>query len=220
MRAMTIALGTVVLTTCAVSLAAQTALPPDVNAESLSRLPVVARDSLDADGKRVYDYIGGRGGAPPKTGPGGVSLHSPSTAEPIQMLNQALRRTVIGSKYFEISALVAAREFDQQYEWSGHEPAALRAGVDQAVIDAIKLDRDVAGMEEKSATIVLMGRQLFRGNHQLSLELWARAVRLFNPQGALEITIVMGDYAMAAVMLNAVNQQLPAGRPALLPARR
>jgi hypothetical protein len=75
-------------------------------------------------------------------------------------------------------------------------------------------------MEEKSATVVLMGRQLFRGNHQLSSELWAKAVRLFNTQGALEITIVMGDYAMAAVMLNAVNQQLPAGRPSLLPARR
>ena len=218
-----------VLTLFTTSLAGQTpatpsSLPPDINAESLSRLPVVARDSLDADGKRVYDYIGGRGGAPPKTGPGGVSLHSPTTAEPIQMLNQALRRTVIGSKYFEISALVAAREFDQQYEWSGHEPAAVRAGVDQAVIDAIKFDRDVAGMEgkieDKSATIVLMGRQLFRGNHQLSAELWAKAVRLFSPQGALEISVVMGDYAMAAVMLNAVNQQLPAGRPALLPVRR
>jgi 4-carboxymuconolactone decarboxylase len=170
----------------------------------------------------VYDYIGGRGGTPPKTGPGGVSLHSPSTAEPIQMLNQALRRTVIGSKYFEVSALVAAREFDQQYEWSGHEPAALRAGVDQAVIDAIKFDRDVAGLgekDEKSATIVLMGRQLFRGNHQLSAELWAKAVRLFNPQGALEISVVMGDYAMAAVMLTAVDQQLPPGREALLPIK-
>ncbi len=76
------------------------------------------------------------------------------------------------------------------------------------------------GLEEKSATVILMGRQLFRGNHQLNAELWARAVRLFGPQGALEISIVMGDYAMAAVMLNAVNQQLPPGRPALLPARR
>jgi hypothetical protein len=181
---------------------------------------VVARDGLDADGKRVYDYIAGRGGTPPKTGPGGVSLHSPAAAEAIQMLNQVLRKTIIGTKYFEISALVGAREFDQQYEWSGHEPAALRAGVDQAAIDAIKFDRDVAGLEEKSAAVILMGRQLFRGNHQLSTELWARAVRLFGPQGALEISIVMGDYAMAAVMLNAVNQQLPPGRPALLPARR
>ena len=218
---MRIALATVAVTMLAASLVAQSPAPSsEINAESLSRLPVVAREGLDADGKRVYDYIAGRGGTAPKTGPGGVSLHSPATAEAIQMLNQALRKTVLGTKYFEISALVGAREFDQQYEWSGHEPAALRAGVDQAAIDAIKFDRDVAGLEEKSATVILMGRQLFRGNHQLNAELWARAVRLFGPQGALEISIVMGDYAMAAVMLNAVNQQLPPGRPALLPARR
>jgi 4-carboxymuconolactone decarboxylase len=215
------ALAAVVLITFGALLAAQAlAPPPDINGESLSRLPVIARESLDADGKRVYDYIAGRGGTAPKTGPGGVSLHSPAAAEAIQMLNQALRKTVIGTKYFEISALVGAREFDQQYEWSGHEPAALRAGVDQTAIDAIKFDRDVAGLEEKSATVILMGRQLFRGNHQLNAELWAKAVRLFGPQGALEVSMVMGDYAMAAVMLNAVNQQLPPGRPALLPARR
>ena len=218
---MRMALATVAVTTLAASLVAQSPAPsPEINAESLSRLPVIARESLDADGKRVYDYIAGRGGTAPKTGPGGVSLHSPAAAEAIQMLNQALRKTIIGTKYFEISALVGAREFDQQYEWSGHEPAALRAGVDQTAIDAIKFDRDVAGLDEKSATVILMGRQLFRGNHQLNTELWARAVRLFGPQGALEISMVMGDYAMAAVMLNAVNQQLPPGRPALLPARR
>jgi 4-carboxymuconolactone decarboxylase len=222
---MRIVFAIVALTACAASAAAQSpaqspALPADIGADSLSRLPVVSRENLDADGKRIYDYIAGRGGTAPKTGPGGVSLYSPAAAEPIQMLNQVLRRTVVGTKYFEVSALVAAREFDQQYEWSGHEPSAVRAGVDQAVIDAIKLDRDVAGLEEKSATIVQMGRQLFRGNHQLSPELWARAVRLFNPQGAIEITMIMGDYAMAAVMLNAVNQQLPPGRPPLLPARR
>jgi 4-carboxymuconolactone decarboxylase len=212
---------TVALAASAVSLAAQSSeLPPDIDAKSLSRLPVVARDSLDADGQRVYDYIGGRGGVPPATGPGGVSLHSPAAAEAIQMLNQALRRSVIGRKYFEISALIGAREFDQQYEWSGHEPTALREGVDQAVIDAIKFDRDVAGLDEKSATIILMGRQLFRGSHQLTPELWASAVRLFGRQGALEVTMIMGDYAMAAVMLNAVNQQLPPGRPPRLPGRR
>ena len=60
----------------------------------------------------------------------------------------------------------------------------------------------------------------FRGNHQLNTELWAQAVKVFGPEGALESTIVKGDYTMDAVMLNAVNQQLPPGRPALLHARR
>ena len=116
LQLMKITLAAVASMMFAASLVAQSpALPSDINAESLSRLPVVARENLDADGKRIYDYIGGRGGAPPKTGPGGVSLHSPPAAEAIQMLNQALRKTVIGPKYFEISALIGAREFDQQY---------------------------------------------------------------------------------------------------------
>ncbi len=194
--------------------------PADIDPESLSRLPVVKRDGLDKEGQRIYDYIAGTGGTAPKTGPGGVSLHSPAAAEPIQMLNQALRRTVAGTKYFEIAALIAAREFNQQYEWSGHEPAALRAGVDPVVIDAIKFGRDVKGLDEKDATVILMGRQLFRGNHQLTSELWAKAVQFFGKQGVIEITLIMGDYAMAAILLNAVNQQLPPERKALLPLEK
>jgi 4-carboxymuconolactone decarboxylase len=217
---MRFALSTLVILFFAATLAAQTPnLSKDIDPESLSRLPVVKRDDLDENGKRIYDYIAGRNGAAPKTGPGGVSLHSPGAAEPIQMLNQVLRRTVVGTKYFEISALFAAREFDQQYEWSGHEPSALRAGVDQTVIDAIKYDRDVNGLDEKDATIIMMGRQLFRGNHQLTSDVWAKAVRLFGAQGALEIPMIMGDYAMAAIFLNAVNQQLPPERKPLLPSR-
>jgi len=215
---MRIALGAVVSLLLAAAVFAQSSkLPADIDPESLSRLPVVQRDKLDENGKRIYDYIAGGRGSAPKTGPAAVSLHSPAAAEPIQMLNQALRRTVVGAKYFEISALIAAREFDQQYEWSGHEPSALRAGVDQAVIDAIKYNRDVKGLDDKDATVILMGRQLFRGNHQLSSELWAKAVRLFGDQGALEITMIMADYAMAAIFLNAVNQQLPPERQPLLP---
>jgi hypothetical protein len=71
-----------------------------------------------------------------------------------------LRTTVVGSRFFELSALIAAREFDQQYEWSGHEPAALRAGLEQAVIDVVKHDRDVSGLSEKDATVIAADQQL------------------------------------------------------------
>ena len=59
--------------------------------------------------------------------------------------------------YFELSALLAAREFDQQYEWSGHEPAAVRAGLEPSVIDVVKFNRDVAGLPEKDATVIRLG---------------------------------------------------------------
>ena len=218
---MRIALVASLLVTFAVMFVAQVAnRPADIDSESLNRLPVVKRDTLDENGKRIYDYIAGPSGNAPKTGPGGVTLHSPVVAEGFQMVNQALRKSPIGQQYFEICALIGAWEFDQQYEWSGHEPGAVRAGVSQNVIDAIKFNRGVEGLGEKEATLILMGRQLFRGNHQLNSDLWAKAVKLFGKQGALDATMTMGDYAMAAVLLNAVNQQLPPARKALLPIRK
>ena len=201
-----------------VVLGAQSApMPADIHPESLSRLAPLQRDSLDADGKRVWDYIAGARGMG-KTGPGAISMYSPKAAEPIQMLNQYLRTTVVGSRYFELSALIAAREFDQQYEWSGHEPAGLRAGLEQSVIDVVKFNKDVAGLSEKDSTVIRLGRALFR-DHKVSSEVWAKTVELFGRQGALEIATIMGDYAMAAVMLTAVDQRLPPDRKPLLPIK-
>jgi len=206
------------LTAASTALAvAQSKLPPDIHPTSFSRLPPLDRAALDDDGRRVWDYIAGERGMPP-TGPGPVSMYSPGAAKPIQELNQYLRKTVVGPRFFELSALVAAREFDQEYEWSGHEPAGRRAGLDQATIDAVKFNRDVAGLPEKDATVIRLGRALFR-QHKVSPNLWAKTVELFGKQGAVEISVIMGDYAMAAVMLTAADQQLPPGREALLPIK-
>jgi 4-carboxymuconolactone decarboxylase len=199
-------------------LGAQTQLPADIHPQSLSRLPPLQRNGLNDEGKRIWDYLAGARGAMPPTGPAPVSMYSPKAAEPIHALNQYLRTTVVGPRFFELSALIAAREFDQQYEWSGHEPAALRAGLEQTVIDVVKFNRDLTGLPEKDATVIRLGRALFR-EHKVSSELWAKTVALFGAQGAVEITAIMGDYAMAAVMLTAVDQRLPPERKPLLPAR-
>jgi 4-carboxymuconolactone decarboxylase len=95
----------------------------------------------------------------------------------------------------------------------------VRAGLDQAVIDAVKFNRDVAGLPEKEAAVIRLGRALFR-DHKVSPELWAKTVEFFGPQGAVEIVATMGDYAMVGFMLTAVDQQLPPDRKPLLPPRR
>jgi len=196
----------------------QSGLPADVLPDSLSRLPLVKRADLDENGKRVYDKVGGANRTTPLIGPAGISLYSPKAAEPIHELNQYLRTSVIGSRYFELCALVAAREFDQQYEWTGHETAALRAGVEPSLIDVIKYNKDVTGLAEKDSTVIRVGRALFR-DHKVSPALFAKTVELFGRQGALEISAIMGDYAMAAVILTMADQHLPADRKPLLPAR-
>jgi 4-carboxymuconolactone decarboxylase len=197
---------------------AQSQLPADIHPESLSRLPPVQRESLDAEGKRIWDALAGTGKSIGATGPSAVTMHSPKPAELIYALNQVLRKTIVGSKYFELAALVAAGEFRQQYEWSGHEPAGLKAGLDQAVIDAIKFNRDVSGLADKDATVIRLGRAIFR-DRKVSPELWAKMEQHFGRQGAVEVTMIMGDYAMVGFLFTAVDQQLPAGRKALLPVQ-
>jgi 4-carboxymuconolactone decarboxylase len=197
---------------------ARSPLPDDIDPESYSRLPLILKDSLDAEGKRIFEVINGKEGNTPRLGPPNNTMHSLAAAESYDELNQILRKAnVIGPQFFEISTLVPAREFNQQYEWTGHEIGAQRAGVDQKVIDVIKYDRPVTGLPEKEATTIEFGRAMLRGNRQVPPELFAKMVALFGHRGTIEITMVMGDYAMTAMVLNAVDQHLPPGREPLLP---
>jgi alkylhydroperoxidase family enzyme len=194
-------------------------LPADIDPVSLSRLAVVDRASLDAEGQRVYDLVIGRDRTTPLLGPGGISLYSPGVAEPMHHLNTYLRgEGVIGPAFTEVAILVAAWEIEQSYEWSAHEPAARRFGVPDAVIDAIKYDRDVAGLPAKESTIIRFGREILR-EHALSSSTWAETVEHFGQQGALEIAAVMGDYVLAGIMLHAVDQRIPPDREDSLPKR-
>jgi 4-carboxymuconolactone decarboxylase len=196
------------------------ALPKDVDPQSLSRLPVVKREDLDADGKRIYDMLaGGEGKTVTPTGPAAISLQSPKVAESIQMLNQYLRfHGVLKPRDFEVAILVAAREFDQQYEWSGHEMAARNAKVPDAVIDTIKYNRDVLRLSDRDTLLITFARDSFH-RHRIDSDIYARAVEMFGKQGTLELATIIGDYAMAAIMLNATDQHLPAGRESSLPVK-
>jgi len=212
------------LSMCAAALAvaqqSSRPLPPDIDSQSKSRLPLILKDSLDEEGRRIFEAINGKNGDMPRLGPPASSMYSLAAAEPYDRLNQVLRSAnVIGPQFFEISTLVPAREFNQQYEWTAHELGARRAGVAQEVIDVIKLDRPTSGLPEREATAIEFGRALLRGNRQVSPELFAKMVSLFGQRGTIEITMVMGDYAMTAMLLNAVNQQLPPDRDPLLPIR-
>jgi 4-carboxymuconolactone decarboxylase len=200
--------------------AVSTPLPQDIDPQSFSRLPIVKRDDLDEDGKRIYDELArGPGKTAIPTGPVAISLYSPKVAEAIQMLNQYLRfHGVLKPRDFEVAILVVAREFDQQYEWSGHEVGARTAKVPQQVIDVIKYNQDALRLSDRDTLIITFARDSLR-QHWIGSDVYARAVEMFGKQGTLELATIIGDYAMAAIMLNATDQHLPPGRENLLPAK-
>src|SRR5579864_8272700 len=201
--------------------AGSAALPADVHPDSLNRLPVVKREQMDEDGKKVYDHVaGGTDKTASPTGPASVGLYSPGAAEPLRTLNEYLRRkgNLLGNPITELAILVAAREGDSQYVWSAHEPAALKAGIPQPVIDVVKYNKAILGAGEKETVVIRVGRQLLR-EHKLDSATFAKAVELFGKQGTVELVTLMGDYMLNSLVTNAFDQHLPADRKPLLPPR-
>src|SRR5678815_3338286 len=108
------------MTVSAATLAAQSSqTPAGIDPASMSRFPIVKRGDLKTDADRAaYDYVVGTAPrATPLLGPGGISLHSPGSAEAIERLNRYLRNdSVIGRRLFELCAIIGAWEIEQQYE--------------------------------------------------------------------------------------------------------
>lgn len=197
---------------------AGSSLPSDIHPVSLSRLPPLTRADLDAEGRAVYDRIVGTGPAP-TVGPVALSLYSPKIAQAFNDLNGYLRYNgALSPRHTEVAILVATWEIEQQYEYSAHEPAALQHGAPQAVIDCIKYDREPVGLSPEETLIIRLGRAILR-DHKVDSALYAQVEKTFGRKGLVELVTVMGDYVMVGMVMTAIDQHLPADRPAVLPAR-
>ena len=194
-------------------------LPADVHPESLSRLPLRRRDDMDEPGRRYYDAV-----VSPQSrtlvglrGPSGIWLHSPELGELVRRVNQHLRyATGLDRRLTELAILVTARELDNQFEWTAHEPAALGEGLSQEIIDVVKHRRPCEGLGPNESVIIRFGREVFR-DRKVRSETFAQAVEAFGRQGVVDLAALMGNYAMTAVILNAVDQQVHPERRPLLP---
>lgn len=189
---------------------AQQALPPDINPVTLSRLPPVSADDLDEEGRAA---LAGRPNITAGPGPTHITVYSPRGRNLGIPTGEG---SPVGPRLFQLAVLITAREIDQQYEWSAHEPAGRRQGLEQSVIDVVKYDRDVTGLSDQDATLIRFGRAMLR-EHRVSSELWAAMVEQFGRQHTVDFMSIMGEYLKVGIMLNAVNQQQPPERPALLP---
>src|SRR6185503_15168352 len=188
----------------------QTALPPDIHPVTLSRLPPVTADDLDEEGRQLLAKN-------PVTNPGPGPTHVTSYSPSGRTLGVPTgTNSPVGARYFQLAVLIIAREIDQQYEWTAHEPAGVRQGLEQSVIDVVKYNKDVAGLSDKDATLITFGRTLYR-EHRVSSALWQKMIGHFGRQQTVQLMMIMGDYFRVGFMMNAIDQHLPPERKALLP---
>jgi len=195
-------------------------LPADVFGDSRNRLPVVNRDDLDQLGQQLYDDTAANARLLAGfQGPGGIHLYSPQSGELVRRLISYLRfGTALGERTVELAILVTARELDSQFEWAAHEPAALRAGVSQQVIELVKNRGRVVGLSEQDATLIQLGREAL-GSRRVTSATYARALKIWGAKNLVDLVTLIGEYSATAVLLTTFDQQLPIGQRPSLPPR-
>ena len=78
-------------------------------------------------------------------GPFIALLHHPALARHLQSLGEQLRwNSKLPPRLLELAVLVTARRWTCQHEWLIHEQLARQAGLDGAVIDALRERREPA----------------------------------------------------------------------------
>ena len=202
-----------------VALGERPPLPSDVHEDSYYRFRLLERQELDARAREIFDRVVGADRDRAPRGPVGMTFLSPELVEPVQAINTALRTNgVLGTRLAEIVIAATGREMNSQYQWTVHGAAAEAAGAGQAVLDAIREDTPLAGLDDRDAVAIAFTREIFR-EETVRPETLAKAVELFDTRGAVEIAALVGDYLMMTTVYNALGVRLRPDQVATLPHR-
>ena len=189
-------------------------LPADLDAESHARLPYLQRKNLDEKGQQIFDKLPGRRPDGTLAGPLAFAAYNPAVAQALFDLHNAAVAGTLDAHARELAILVACRETNYSLEWNGHEPAAVKAGVDAKVIDIVRRNGAVTGLTDKDAAVITFGRQMLR-DRRVDSPTFAKVVGLFGRQGAMDLVAVMNTYAVSGFYAIAVDEHMPPGRPNL-----
>jgi 4-carboxymuconolactone decarboxylase len=220
-RPLSIASLLVLASVASTAFAQSASLPSDLDAKSLARLPYVTRQDLGDAGQKLADIFA-RNGKPsdPITGPLAFASYNVPVANALLDLHDgAIGKGSLNPHVRELAILVACRETNFNLEWNGHEPAAVKAGVDAKAIDAVRNGRALTGLDDADAAVIRFGRELI-GDRKMSSATFAKAVQLYGKNGAMDLVAVMSTYAVSGFYAIAVDEHMPAGKPMLPPIKK
>ena len=171
------------------------------------RFPRLTEETLSAEQRDVAALItaGPRGEV---RGPFIALLHNPAIARHLQALGEQLRwKGKLPPKLVELAVLITARRWTCQHEWFMHEQLARKAGLEGAIIDALRERREPPASGDE-ALIYAFCRDAHAGG-RVSDENFEAVRARFGLDGAVELLVLCGYYTMMAMVLNTAGLPLP-----------
>jgi 4-carboxymuconolactone decarboxylase len=176
------------------------------------RLPTLKMESLTPEQQAIVQAINsGPRGRFSNEGPFAVFLHAPAFGMLAQQLGGHVRfNTSVPPRLSELAILCTARHWKAQFEWRAHARIALKEGVNEATIGDLHAGRPPKSAPHDERTIYAFVMELY-GKRRVSNATYARVRKLFGDAGAVELTGILGYYAMISMILNVFRMPVPEG---------
>ena len=204
---------------CAATVASAQQLPSDLDATSRARLPYVQRKDTDESAKRLFDIFVRNSNSPTDRlgGPLAFAAYNVPVANALLDLHDgAVGKGTLDAHVRELAILVACRATNYTFEWNAHEAAAVRAGVEQKVIDIVRTNAALTGVNDADAAVIRFGRELLN-DRKMSSATFAKAKELYGAKGAMDLVAVMSTYAVSGFYAIAVDEHAAPGQATLPP---
>jgi 4-carboxymuconolactone decarboxylase len=139
-------------------------------------------------------------------------IHVPQAHQAATALNHYLRdASALPKKIQELAMLVTVRALDCQHIWNAHAASARQAGVRHETVDGLRDRKELADLPADEAAVVRYGQEFFR-THHVSRGAFQAALEQFGRQGVIELSLIMGNYSLLALLINAFDTDLPPDR--------
>ena len=182
--------------------------------EATPRLPPISEDAYTpAQKDALADFKATRGVG--FSGPWHVLVRSPELLTHAQRMGEYLRyRCSLSGRLSELVILMIAREWTQDFEFGAHRPNALKAGVSEDTVAAIREGRRPDGLNADEQLVYDFTTELLR-TKRVSDATYARALGKFGEQGCVDLAGICGYYSLLAMTMNVARVPPPAGEPRL-----
>ncbi len=116
----------------------------------------------------------------------------------------------VSDRIREFAILLVARHWDADVEWWAHHPIALKAGLDPAIAEAIRLrKRPVFKQADEEAVYDLV--QELQETRRVSAATYAKALVELGETTLVELVATLGNYFAVAAVLNVFEIETPDG---------
>jgi 4-carboxymuconolactone decarboxylase len=191
--------------------AQDTALPDDFELELTgNRFRPLEIEELTAAQKTMVAHIL-EGPRTALGGPFNVLLRSPELGDLAQALGAYARYdSSLPATLREIAIIMTARFWRAEFEWYAHKNAALAAGLDPAIVEAVRNGRRPQRMAPDEAALYALVDETLN-THRIGDATFAAALEHLGERGIVDAIGTVGYYSLVSMLLNVDDYPLPEG---------